>query len=65
MSLKRWILSKVNGLTTRVDLPRSPVFRAEPADTPSVRGRAPATQIPSRVRGYDGGGGADSVTGVA
>jgi len=36
MSLKNWIFHKMNGLTTRDDLPRSPVFRAAAADGPSV-----------------------------
>lgn len=39
MSLKSWILHKMNGLTTRADLPRSPVLRTATADVPSVTRR--------------------------
>ena len=51
MSLKNWILSKVNGLTTRVDLPRSPVFRAEAGDAPSVGRRDPHVNAGGVPRG--------------
>jgi len=36
MSLKNWILHRMNGLTTRVDLPRSPVLRAGSVEFPAV-----------------------------
>ena len=36
MSFKQWILHKMNGLATRVDLPRSPVLRTAPAQGPAV-----------------------------
>ena len=42
MSLKNWILHKMNGIATRADLPRSPVLRAAPPTRPrsSVATRA-------------------------
>lgn len=41
MSLKNWILHKMNGLGTRADLPRSPVLRAGAVASPAViRGNA-------------------------
>ncbi len=36
MSFKRWILNKLYGVTTRTDLPRSPVLHPVPADGPAV-----------------------------
>jgi len=36
MSIKNWIVDKMNGFTTRPDLPRSPVFRAAAAEGSSV-----------------------------
>src|SRR5437867_2322126 len=36
MSLKNWILHKMNGLSTRADLPRSPVLRAGAVASPAV-----------------------------
>ena len=36
MSLKNWILQKMNGLSTRADLPRSPVLRAGAVASPAV-----------------------------
>jgi hypothetical protein len=47
MSLKSWILQKMNGLTTRVDLPRSPVFHAPAADGPSVLRRGVGRSTPA------------------
>lgn len=38
MSLKSWILHKMNGLATRSDLPRSPVLRTAATDGPSAAG---------------------------
>ena len=35
MSLKNWLLHKMNGIATRPDLPRSPVLRTR-ADAPAV-----------------------------
>src|SRR6266850_429953 len=51
MSLKSWILHKVNGLTTRVDLPRSPVFHTPATDGPSVLRRGVGRTAPGPVRG--------------
>ena len=51
MSLKSWILHKVNGLTTRVDLPRSPVFHTPATDGPSVLRRGVGRSAPGPVRG--------------
>src|SRR2546426_9530569 len=39
MSLKNWILHKMNGLSTRADLPRSPVLRAGAVASPAVMRR--------------------------
>src|SRR6266850_2767122 len=36
MSLKNWILHKMNGLGARADLPRSPVLRSAPVPSPAV-----------------------------
>jgi pSer/pThr/pTyr-binding forkhead associated (FHA) protein len=36
MSLKSWILDKMNGVAGRPDLPRSPVLAGAPIDAPSV-----------------------------
>jgi len=36
MSLKTWIFRKMNGITTRPDLPRSPVFQTPMPEGPSV-----------------------------
>ena len=36
MSLKNWILHKMNGLSTRADLPRSPVLRGGAVASPAV-----------------------------
>ena len=36
MSLKTWIFRKMNGITTRADLPRSPVFHTPVPEGPSV-----------------------------
>lgn len=49
MSLKRWILNKMYGVTTRVDLPRSPVLRPVPADGPAVIRRDPRRNAPGSV----------------
>ena len=56
MSLKNWILHKMNGLSTRADLPRSPVLRAGAVASPAVirrnatrasLGSAPGTAAPA------------------
>ena len=39
MSLKNWILNKLNGVATRADLPRSPVLDGVMADEPAVMRR--------------------------
>lgn len=49
MSLKSWILQKMNGLTTRVDLPRSPVFHAPAAGGPSALRRGAGRSAPVAV----------------
>ena len=36
MSLKNWILHKMNGLGSRADLPRSPVLRGGAVASPAV-----------------------------
>ncbi len=46
MSLKSWILNKMYGVATRVDLPRSPVLRPVPADGPAVIRRDPRRHEP-------------------
>jgi len=46
MSLKSWILHKVNGIATRSDLPRSPVLRAHAVDSPAVMRRDPRRASP-------------------
>jgi len=40
MSLKTWIFRKMNGITTRADLPRSPVFHTPVPEGPSVTHRS-------------------------
>ena len=50
MSLKNWILHKVNGLANRVDLPRSPVLSAGVIRSPVVMPRNPGrTTAPPAV----------------
>src|SRR5215831_9016619 len=44
MSLKTWIFRKMNGITTRSDLPRSPVFHTPVPDGPSVTRRVERTE---------------------
>jgi pSer/pThr/pTyr-binding forkhead associated (FHA) protein len=39
MSLKSWLLHKMNGLATRSDLPRSPVLRGHSIESPAVMRR--------------------------
>jgi hypothetical protein len=40
MSFKTWIFRKMNGITTRADLPRSPVFHTPVPEGPSVTRRS-------------------------
>jgi pSer/pThr/pTyr-binding forkhead associated (FHA) protein len=47
MSLKSWILHKMNGLTARTDLPRSPVLLARAVDAPSAIGREARHRVPA------------------
>jgi hypothetical protein len=47
MSLKSWILHKMNGLTARTDLPRSPVLLARAVDAPSATGREARHRLPA------------------
>ena len=51
MSLKSWIFHKMNGLTTRVDLPRSPVFHTPAVDGPTVMRRGVGRSAPGAVHG--------------
>ena len=51
MSIKNWIVHKMNGFTTRPDLPRSPVFHAAPADGPSVTHRGGDRTEPAILHG--------------
>jgi pSer/pThr/pTyr-binding forkhead associated (FHA) protein len=46
MSFKTWILHKMNGLTVRTDLPRSPVLLARAGDSPSL-GREARHRLPA------------------
>src|SRR5438477_6656407 len=41
MSIKNWILQKMNGVAARGDLPRSPVLSGLSTDMPSVMRRDP------------------------
>lgn len=51
MSLKTWIFHKVNGLTTRADLPRSPVFRAAAPEGPSLMRHGGGRSEPAILHG--------------
>jgi pSer/pThr/pTyr-binding forkhead associated (FHA) protein len=50
MSFKDWILHKVNGLTTRLDLPRSPVLRTGTVSIPAVTRHGGSRTAPGTVR---------------
>jgi len=51
MSIKNWIVDKMNGFTTRPDLPRSPVFHATATDEPSAARRGADRTEPAILHG--------------
>src|SRR5689334_18305951 len=51
MSLKNWILNKMNGVAGRADLPRSPVLGGARADAPSVLRRSARRRFPDADAG--------------